>query len=186
MQHIDTVTNTKEIVRLFAAAVQAKDIDAISSLLDGDGMFSIQNADLESLEVDTEHFLRWLRSKLLDTEITSVEYDSCIFCRVGNPVVLFNGGNFPRQIKDSSEKSMTGLMLHIVAGRIKEIAFCYSFADRENKYMFECNSDKINDLVSGGMSKIDAYFQVFYPHGIRNKEDEISWGDLYRCLVDKK
>jgi len=186
MQHITKSSYTKEIVKLFAAAVQSKDIDAISSLLDVDGTYSIQNTKLESLEVGAEPFLQWFNSKLQETEITSIEYDSCIFCRVGNPVILFNRGNFPRIIKDSSEKSMTGLMLHIESGRIREIAFCYSFADRENKYMFECNSEKINELMTGGVSKIDAYFQVFYPNGIRNKEDEISWGHLYSCLVDKK
>ncbi len=63
---------------------------------------------------------------------------------IGNKVVLFNGGKFPRVIKDVSERSKTGLMLEIEDDKIIGINFCYVFAKTENLYQFECNQKKGN------------------------------------------
>ena len=64
----------------------------------------------------------------------------------GSPVVLFNGGNFPRVIKDSSERSKTGLMLEFIDGKIATLKFCYVFANNENKYVFECNIERMKEF----------------------------------------
>jgi hypothetical protein len=164
-----TLNNIKEIVATFAKAVQKKDLNQIDSLLTEDGEFNTQDDQLTTINGSTKpEFMAWFTKALTAVEIEKIEYDNCILCRVGNPVVLFNEGSFPAIAVDSSNKSMTGLMLDIVDDKIREIAFCYSFACRENKYQFECDGEEVKKLVAEGSPLDDAITIVLTKRGYKD------------------
>ena len=73
-------------------------------------------------------------------------------CYIGDTVILFNGGNFPRKIKDHSERSKTGLMIDVIDEKITYIKFCFVFAETENKYVFECIGSRIKEYMREGHS----------------------------------
>jgi hypothetical protein len=100
--------------------------------------------------------------KLNQTAINEIFYDKCNKCLVGNPVILFNGGSFPKTIKDSSERSNTRLMLEIKEDKITNIKFCFVFAETENKYIFECIAAKMKELMKQGMSFEQAFSEAHY------------------------
>ena len=136
---------TKDISIEFANAIKLKDIKLIEYLLSDTGTFAIQDFELETIEASKEQFIKWFSQKLERVTIYKVDFDQCLHCMIGNKVVLFNEGKFPRAIKDVSERSKTGLMLEIEANKISSISFCYVFAKTENLYQFECNQIKIID-----------------------------------------
>lgn len=175
MKPITTITNTKEIVILFAKAVQDKDSELITSLLADDGEYHTQDADLNTIEHSNKSaFIEWLQVQLSKKEITKIEYDNCILCRTGNPVVLFNEGLFVLQ-QEHKAKSRTGFMLDIVDGKIKEIMFCFYFAHRENKPQWEYDSDEVKKLTAQGVPLIDAIETVLTARGCTN-----IWGNRPR------
>lgn len=130
---------TKNILDLFREYFLKEDLNGIESLLKGDGCFDIQDADLETKEVDKYHFITWLKDKIKSTSIVSIDIDKCLHCKIGNTVLLINNGTFPREIKDSSERSKTGLMIESTDGLISRLKFCYVFAKTDNEYVFEKN-----------------------------------------------
>ena len=152
-----TIVKTNDIVDEFALASKAKNVDHLQSLLSDSGTFDIQNEELITKEVSKQEFIQWYGQMLEETQITSIEYDQCLHCFIGNAVVLFNAGMFPRKIKDSSERSKTGIMLDIKDGLISTLKFCYLFVVAENKHVFECRMEKIKEYQSQGMSWSQAY-----------------------------
>lgn len=130
---------TKDISIEFANAVMLKEINLIENLLSDTGSFNIQDFELETQDANKEQFIKWFVQKLESATIDKVAFDQCLHCIIGNKVILFNDGKFPRVIKDVSERSKTGLMLEIEEDKIVGINFCYVFAKTENLYQFECN-----------------------------------------------
>lgn len=161
----ETLTKTQDISIEFALASERKDLHHLQNLLSEDGTFDIQLADLETQEVGKHEFIKWYGMKLQETEITSIAYDRCLFCFIGNRVVLFNDGQFPRIVKDDSERSKTGIMLDIQDGLISTLKFCYLFAVVDNKFVFECRIDRIKEFQGQGMSYQEAFKEVLgiYP-----------------------
>ncbi len=132
--------NTLELNKMFSEAIIGNDIGSIYNLLHENGRFDTQDNDLETVEVNKIQFIDWFSSKLSESKVISVHFDQCLHCKVGNDVLLLNKGKFPRNIKDISERSKTGLMLDYKDGIIATIKFCYVFAETENKFMFELKS----------------------------------------------
>ena len=163
-----TLILTQNIAVEFALASERKDINHLESLLYENGTFDIQLANLETQELGKHEFIKWYEMKLQETEITSIAYDRCLHCFIGNRVVLFNDGQFPRSIKDCSERSKTGIMLDIQDGLISTLKFCYLFAEADNPYVIECQLAKIKEYKSLGMPFKEAYKNVFgeYPPDI--------------------
>lgn len=133
-----TKTVYKEIAIAFANASADKDFDVVKTLLSDKGVFEIQTNNLDTKEVNKKKFLDWFFKKLEETQIESIDYDQCLHCSFGSPVVLFNGGQFPRRIKDSSERSKTGIMLECEDGQIRTLKFCFVFFHTDNDFVFEC------------------------------------------------
>ncbi len=158
----NTLTKTADIVNEFAVATQNKDIKSLENLLDQDGEFEIENEIDFSVRliVAKQIFLEWYETKLESTEITEIDHDQCIHCSIGNPVVLFNLGKFPREEKDSSTRSKTGLMLNIKDTKITEIKFCFVFLKTENKCGFEVDGERIKALMAQGLSIDEAIYKV--------------------------
>jgi hypothetical protein len=136
---------TKDISIEFANAVKLKDLNLIENLLSETGTFSIQDSELETQEANKSQFIKWFRQKLKRVVIYKVDFDLCLHCMIGNKVVLFNDGKFPRTIQHNYERSKTGLMLEIEADKISSISFCFVFAKTENLYQFECNKMSVID-----------------------------------------
>jgi len=157
-----TLTRTADIVNEFALATQNKDIKVLKNLLYQGGEFEIENESDFSVRliVTKQKFLKWYKTKLENIDITEINYDQCLHCSIGNPVVLFNQGKFPREEKDSSARSKTGLMLNIKDTKITEIRFCFVFLKTENKCGFEVDGEKIRALIAQGLSIDEAIYKV--------------------------
>ena len=151
-----TLVKTEDIAVEFAQGTRLKDIELLKALLSKDGTFQIQNEDLDIIEVDKQEFIKWYKDKLDSTTVTTIDYDQCILCATGNSVLLFNGGKFPRTIKDDSERSKAGLMLDIENGKIINTRFCFSLLKTENKYVIECRGEKVKEYVKQGLSTREA------------------------------
>ena len=136
---------TKDVSIKFANAVKLKDLNLIENLLSDTGTFSIQDSELETQEANKSQFIKWFRQKLKRVVIYKVDFDLCLHCMIGNKVVLFNDGKFPRTIQHNYERSKTGLMLEIEDDKISSISFCFVFAKTENLYQFECNKMSVID-----------------------------------------
>ena len=127
----------EDILKLFTNALLKGDLSLVEPVLRDDGVFDIQDNELETVEVGKYEYLSWLKSKLTKTRITSIYFDQCLHCKIGNSVLIVNHGEFPRKIKDSSERAKTGLMIDSENGEISMIRFCYVFVKTENKWSFE-------------------------------------------------
>jgi len=133
----DIEIGIKDIVEQFVDALLEPDFIMLEKLLTDTGKFDIQDSELETLEVGKSEFLEWIWVQRMYSTVHKVDYDQCLHCSIGAPVVLFNNGLFPRLVKDFSERSKTGLMLDTKDGLIHSIKFCYVFVKTENKCMFE-------------------------------------------------
>ena len=162
----DIQVKAKDIVKIFSGAIKENNLELISSLLCTDGIFETQDDESNTLESDKQTFINWLSLKLNAVTIQTINYDNCLQCKMGNLVVSFNDGQFPRVIKDSSERTKTGLMLEIKNGTINHIKFCFVYGEAENKYQFECNAEKIKDFMASGLTFEDAYKKTFDVDGI--------------------
>ena len=150
----------KAIVNEFVEAIRAKDIGWISNLLDPNGVFDIELPDQDTLEVNREEFMNWLAEPLNRTEITSVEYDQCLFCKIGNPVVLFNKGKFPRKAK-VGERPKAGMMLNVNEnGLIDLIQFCFTFLHRDNVHKPSAKAENFIEAIKNGLSPEEAHERI--------------------------
>src|ERR1035437_9071251 len=131
---------TQTVARIeheFAKAIRDIDIEPVNDLLSETGVFEIQDDILETKEVNKDTFIEWIVNKRKAVERLDYYFDQCLHCKIGNPVVIFNDGTFPRANKEDYEKGKTGLMLNVTDGKIDQVMFCYTFLHRENKYNFE-------------------------------------------------
>jgi hypothetical protein len=142
----------RDVISLFSEAILQKDIKTIQSLLAEDGTFDIQSPRLNTLEVNKKRFISWFKKRLKQNESIEISFDTCLFCSIGATVLLINGGKFPRQIKDSSERSKTGLMLEVNNGLITRFKFCYVLTKTENKYVIEEKMERIRHYTDKGLS----------------------------------
>lgn len=149
--------NTIKTVDEFVDALVNLKFPILTELLSETGKFQIQDTNLETIDVDKKTFLSWFFSKIDTTSKLTIDLDFCLYCKIGNPVLIINEGQFPRTKKDDSERSKTGLMLEIIDGKIEEVRFCYTFRVTENKYAIEIKGERIKQLMSKGFSFEAAY-----------------------------
>lgn len=151
----------KEIIAKFIFALETFNIELLTNLLYENGKYEIQDLQLETIESNKQSFLNWIEEKLKQTKINTITHDQCLHCKIGNPVVILNNGKFPRNIKDSSERSKTGLMLEIENEKISQIKFCYTFTKTENRYQFECEGTQLKKYMEQGLTFEEAYKKTF-------------------------
>jgi hypothetical protein len=128
-----------DVIQSFSKAIQERDIKKIQLLLSEHGVYEIQSPRLNTLQVNKKRFVSWIKKRLKQEDQITISYDQCMHCSIGATVLLLNNGSFPRQIKDSSERSKTGLMLEVQDGMISRLKFCFVLVKSENKYVFEMN-----------------------------------------------
>jgi hypothetical protein len=136
----------KSIVDLFSKAIINKEIKVIEPLLSDLGEFEIQSPKLNTLEVNKKRFVSWFTKKIITSENLTITFDQCMHCSIGGTVLLINEGQFPLIIKDSSERSKTGLMLRVEDDKIVQIKFCYVFVKTTNNYQFEINIARLKNF----------------------------------------
>lgn len=155
-----TTIKTADIAIEFAKATKNNDYELLDFLLHDQGEFQVQNEDNDNIDANKNEFIKWYKSKLAITPITDVVYDQCLHCYIGNKVVIFNDGKFPRTIKDVSERSKTGLMIGVKDDKIINMRFCFVFLKTDNKYQYECIQDKVKEFEKQGVSYNEAYKKV--------------------------
>lgn len=148
--------SAKEIVTIFANATLNNDIEKITELLSNNGEFQIQNIGSDDIATNKEEFLKWYKLKLLSNKIESISYDNCLHCSMGQPVILFNNGLFPKVPEHSWERSKTGLMIKVENNMIIEIKFCHVFAIADNDYVIDCRRKKANEFMEKGFTETES------------------------------
>lgn len=127
--------NQKELVRTFASALANYQLfEATQFLIDGE--YSYFNEVGEPIDTDRIGFVEYLnevvRAKVKSgAEPLSVQINQCLACRMGNPVILLDGGKFPHRSEKDSPKEV-GLMLEVEDGHIKGIRPCTFSENTEN------------------------------------------------------
>ena len=106
----------RDTVADFIFAVESKNMITLANLLSEGGEFDIPDQN---------------------GEVKEVGKDQCLRCQIGNPVVFFNDGEFPKK-NLPFERPRMGLMLEINNGKIALIQFCYTFLHSKNER--RCNS----------------------------------------------
>jgi hypothetical protein len=136
-----TTTDHKEIVEKFAKALANYRVDMVEPLL-AEGEYNYYDIDGEEIEEgDRQGMIDYLKRvceplRFSASEPATIEYDQCLFCRVGNPVVLFNGGTFPHNPQEFYERNKQGLMLEFEEVLISGMTFCGTFVQTQNEYNF--------------------------------------------------
>lgn len=135
-------TDQRDLVEKFALALAHYRVSDIEPLL-ADGEYNYYDIDGDEVEEGDKRgmidYLKRVCEPLLFTAANpaTVSYDQCLFCQVGNPVVLFNGGTFPYNPVDFFEKSIQGLMLEFEDDLISGITFCGTLVKTSTNYNFE-------------------------------------------------
>lgn len=150
----------QELLESFVDAFKTVDFQKLEEILSDTGEFDVQDDALETIASDRSTFLHWIKPRLKQTPIVSVDYDQCLFCDIGCPVVLFNKGEFPRRARSFGENSTTGLRVGIENGTIKRIQFCNNLTNTKTQFEYERVGHKISELTKTGMSFHEAYAQV--------------------------
>jgi hypothetical protein len=151
-----TLVNTIELIKQFVSASLNADIKTIEYLLADDGVFEIEDKNLELVDTSKKEFLQWYNQKLQQTPILKVTNDQCIGCSFGNQVVIFNNGTFPRVPQDFTDKTKAGMMLESSEGKISKMQFCFSFLKTENKAVCDCVGEEYVKYIKLGFSEEDA------------------------------
>ena len=145
-----------ELIKQFVSSTLSADMPSIDYLLAEEGVFEIEDKNLELVDASKKEFLQWYNYKLQETTINDIAYDKCIGCSFGNQVVIFNNGTFPREPQDFTDKTKAGLMLNTSDGKISKIQFCFTFLKTENRAVCECVGEEYLKYMKAGFSEEEA------------------------------
>jgi hypothetical protein len=126
----ETTTITVKTQVLFAEAIADADEAILHEILHDQGEFNIQDDKLDTQIVNKTEYIAWILKKRKQVKNIQYCFDTCLDCMMGNPVVIFNNGTFPRSPIQNFDTRLTGLMLCIRDGQINDICFYY-----KNKYV---------------------------------------------------
>lgn len=137
-------TEQKTIAIALAEAIAQFDITKVADLLKDGGEYSIQDEKNVIVHTTKDRFLIWLERCFdeylsVNEETTRLNYyiDQCLYCRIGNPVIIFENGRFPVFTRELWEKEKCGLMLEFRDNLVSDISFCFMFATTDNPYLIE-------------------------------------------------
>lgn len=139
-----TIFDQKTIAITLAEAILSFNITKVGDLLKDDAEYSIQDEKNEIVPMDKVNFLYWFERCLdeylsVNEDTTRLNYyvDQCLYCRIGNPVIIFENGRFPVFTRDQWGKEKCSLMPEFRDNFISDISFCFMFAKSDNHYLFE-------------------------------------------------
>jgi hypothetical protein len=129
---IEVNKDQKELTRKLADSISNGDINQVHELLDDEGEFTICDPNYELMTTDKYGFLNWIKPFLLERKLSSfnkMDYtiDQCIFCKIGNPVILFEDGKFPIKTEEPWQRERLGFMLEFEGEKISGISICGVF-----------------------------------------------------------
>jgi hypothetical protein len=156
MNQSAVLLDTLKLLKLFVSASLTNDMKALEQLLADNGVFEIEDKNLELIDTSKKEFIEWYKNKLKETNIKEVTNDQCIGCSFGNQVVIFNNGTFPRVPQEFTDKTKAGLMLDSRDGKIHTIQFCFSFLKTENRAVCDCVGEEYLKYIKAGFSEDDA------------------------------
>jgi hypothetical protein len=171
--------NTVELIKLFIYASQSKDIYSLECLLSDDGVFEIEDENLEIVDTTKEYFLKWYKNKLNDTTIIEVDTDQCIGCSFGKQVVIFNKGSFPRVPQSFTEKTKSGIMVDTLNDKISKLQFCFSFLKMENKFVCDCVGEEYLKYIKEGYTEEEAV-------ALYDADPNSEYGYITRNITDEE
>lgn len=173
-------TDQKDLVEKFAKALANYRVAEIKPLL-VDGEYNYFNIDGEEVEDgNKDGFLDYLNRvcepmRFTATEPATIEFDQCSFCKLGNPVVLLNGGKFPYNSEKFYEKQKWGLMLEFENELIIGVTFCATFIKTENPWNKGCieEEDRPEGLfrIPEDMEEHEFFLRSSFDQPIDNDED---------------
>ena len=143
---METIIKTdQEIITLeLANAIAAFNIAKVAELLSEKGEYAILNNEEEITTSNKDGFIKWLSKRLdefktVNEDRTQLNYfiDKCSYCRIGNPVIIFENGKFPVSTTKNWEREKCGLMLEFDVNIISDISFCFLFLTTDNLFLFE-------------------------------------------------
>lgn len=186
-------TDQKDLVEKFAKALAHYRVTQIEPLLT-DGEYNYFDIDGEEIEEgDRAGYIEYLRRvcepmRFTAEEPATIEFDQCSFCKLGNPVVLLNGGKFPYDSEKFYEKQKWGMMLEFEEDLICGVTYCATFVKSENPWnkgcivdydrpegVFEMEND-MEDYEFSLRSKLDQPIDFDPEQKSDNESDEISKG----------
>jgi hypothetical protein len=92
----------KIILTELAEAIATFDRTIVADFLSVNGEYQIQNDKEERINVNKSDFLKWLSDcidefQFVNEDRKRLEYiiDKCLYCRIVNPVIIFENGTFP-------------------------------------------------------------------------------------------
>ena len=127
-----------------ADAIASFNMAEIEKLLSDKGEYDIQHEDNDPIHGSKTEFTTWLNNrfkvfKASNEGRTRLNYDidHCLYCKIGNPVIIFEGGKFPVNTSNPWVREKIGLMLEFDGDKICGITFCGLFARTDNPFRFE-------------------------------------------------
>jgi hypothetical protein len=128
-------TDQETVTLALAEAIVSFDIIKVADLLKDDGEFCVQDEKNEIVPTNKVNFLNCLERCFdaylsVNEETTRLNYsiDRCLYCKIGNPVLIFENGRFPVFTRELWEKEKCGLMLEFRDNLFSDISFCFMFA----------------------------------------------------------
>lgn len=139
-----TIKDQDIIVTELVNAIVSFDIAKVADLLKEDGEYSIQDENDEIVFSNKVGFLKWLGDRFdeflfVNEDRSQLNYivDRCSYCRIGNPVLIFENGRFPVFTRKFWEMEKCGLMLEFKDNLVSDISFCFIFLTAENPCNYE-------------------------------------------------
>jgi hypothetical protein len=82
----------------------------------------------------------------VNEETTRLNYiiDRCLYCWIGNPVIIFENGRYPVFTRNSWEREKCGLMLEFKDNLVSDISLFFMFVDTDNPYLFEMRRSRLS------------------------------------------
>ena len=152
----DITKNPQKVIEAFTNALIAKDLKALSNLLDNDGAFIVINKTFETVAVMKGQYVNWLRFKLQTESVISVDMDTCAGCSLGKTVVIYNDGKFTCKVNNIENALKGGLDFIVKNGKITQIKFCYKFKNTINKHGYEKRYEIYKSYIDKGYTKAEA------------------------------
>jgi hypothetical protein len=144
---IEVNKDQKELARKLADSISTGNINHVHDLLDDEGEFTISDSTLEFAITDKYGFLNWLKPFLMERNLSSVNkidytIDQCLFCKIGNPVIIFEDGKFPINTKEPWQREKLGFMLEFEGEKISAISICGVFLHADNPLNIEIHCSR--------------------------------------------
>lgn len=134
---IEVIKEQKELARKLADSISTGDINHVQELLDEDGKYTIYDPNFELITTDRYGFLNWIAPFIMErnrNSVNKIDYtiDQCLACKIGNPVILFEGGRFPIETKEPWQREKLGFMLEFEGEKISGMSICGAFLHADN------------------------------------------------------